>query len=436
MRKLIFPFVCLLLAIPCEADTFTNRETGEVFQGYATQRKRGNTTLVRIGNKQKPKYIYLGHYDVEWNYSGRRNQVTILPIKTQVGLVCETEAFEKAIEMASNQGPLCILIEVDTPGGRVDLMRRICDAITKANYCRTVAFVSGGEYGGAYSAGALIALACDHIYMAEGTAIGAAATILTSPSGTTDLKTAFGETIGEKLMSADRAYIATIAEQNGRSGLLAKAMVDKDIEVLEVIEDGHTVFIAPENKKKSQSVERVWSKKGSLLTLTAAEAVKCRMADKVVARMEQIISDLGLEKPRLVRNRDIIKARRQFESAQRKLKKANDDIDYLVKTVDSLRSRFYSVTSNYNREVNNLNDMIRYSSARYASAIESQKDLLEKISSKQDSLKSALLRSLRKLASKYKVKLSLGKYNPDLPVEEDVLNQEINSIDVIYKSLK
>ena len=77
--------------------------------------------------------------------------------------MCETEALEKAIEMASNQGPLCILIEVDTPGGSADLMRRICDAITKANNCRTVAFISGGEHGGAYSAGAIIALACDQM---------------------------------------------------------------------------------------------------------------------------------------------------------------------------------------------------------------------------------------------------------------------------------
>ena len=231
MKKLVFVFMCLLLANACLADTFTHRKTGKVFQGHATQKKTGNKTLVSIRNKKNPKYLNLTDYDVEWNQSGRRNQVIILPIKTKIKLKCETEVFEKAIEIASNHGPLFVLIEIDTPGGRVDLMKRICAAITKTDNCRTVAFVSGGKYGGAYSAGAIIALACDYIYMADGTSIGAATPILASSSDIKDLKSTYGETVGEKFMSAERAYIATLAEKNGRPGLLAKAMVDKDIEV-------------------------------------------------------------------------------------------------------------------------------------------------------------------------------------------------------------
>jgi membrane-bound ClpP family serine protease len=229
MKKPVFIITCLLITVYCAADTFTNRKTGEVIQGYATQEKRGSETLVRFGDKQATQYLNLIDYDIKWDTSGRRNQIIILPIKDSIELECETKAFEKVLKNASNQGPLLILIEIDTPGGRGDLMRRICDTIISADNCRTAAFVSGGEYGGAYSAGAIIAIACDYIYMADGTAIGAAAPIVISSSGVKDLNSVFGETAAEKFLSADRGYIATLAEQNGRSGLLAKAMVDKDI---------------------------------------------------------------------------------------------------------------------------------------------------------------------------------------------------------------
>jgi membrane-bound ClpP family serine protease len=336
MQKLTLLLTCLLLAVPSVGDTFTHRKTGEVFQGYTTQEKRGNKTLVRIGDKQAPEYLDLADYDVELNPSGRRNQVIILPIKTEVELECETEAFEKAIEIASNQGPLFILIEIDTPGGRVDLMKRICNAIIKTNNCRIVAFVSGGNYGGAYSAGAIIALACDYIYMADGTAIGAATPILVSSSEVKDLKSTFGEAVGEKLLSAERAYIASLAEQNGRPGLLAKAMVDKDIEVWEVIENGKTRFIEPENKKPEQTVVRVWSKKGSLLTLTAVEADQCGIADKVVTSRDELFAELAATKAKQVYNKDTLKAKQEFEKVQREFNEILLSISSVEKRVTNL----------------------------------------------------------------------------------------------------
>ncbi len=53
---------------------------------------------------------------------------------------------------------MLILVEIDTPGGRVDLAQRMCAAITKNADCDVIAFVKGGQYGGAISAGAAVAL--------------------------------------------------------------------------------------------------------------------------------------------------------------------------------------------------------------------------------------------------------------------------------------
>ena len=436
MRKLAMLFSFLILAVPCGADTFTHRETGAVFHGYATQSNRGDKTLVRIGDKHEPKYINPTDYHIEWNCLGRRNQIILLSIKNEINLICETETFERAIEAVSNQGPLIILIEIDTPGGSMDLTRRISAAITKTSNCRTVAFVCGGKYGGAYSAGAIIALACDYIYMKDATAIGAATGILVSSSDVKDIKSVYGETVGEKFLSAERAYIATLAEQNGRPGLLAKAMVDKDIEVLQVIENGNSIFIEPENKKAGQSPVRIWSQKGSLLTLTANEAVECGIADRLADTHKEIISDLRFENPQIIHDTEIVKARSRFEITERKFKRICDDIDYLQKEADTLQTQFNSVTEYYNREVDKLNNMVTSSSDAYHYAIESQEKLVKKIERKRNNLRSALFDALQKLTSKCKAAIALGKFYPDLHIDVEALKKEINSIRVLGRNIK
>ena len=422
MKKSIFIFTCLFLASYCFADTFTHSKTGEIFYGYATQKKRGTETLVCIKNKKEPRYLNLADYNIEWNYLGRKNEVVSLPIKTVIDLRCETEAFEKVIETASNHGPLFILIEIDTPGGRADLMEQICAAITKTNNCHTIAFVSGAKYGGAYSAGAIIALACDYIYMAEGTAIGAATPILSSSESIKDLKSVYGETVGEKMMSASRAYIATIAEKNGRPGLLAKAMVDKDIEVLEVIRNGETVFIEPESKKVNESVVKVWSKKGSLLTLTVTEAVQCGMADKTVGSLKGLISDLGSANVKIKRDNEIAKARRKFERSKQQLDRIYDEIDLHVKKINPLLEHANFLTKEYNR----LNNS-------YAS---NREKLMKSADAERKYTLSVLSDVLKRLISKYKVAIVLSQSHPDLEVDVAALEKEINSGEVQLKEIK
>jgi ATP-dependent protease ClpP protease subunit len=432
MKKLLFIIVCLLITVPCSADTFIHRGTGEVFQGYATQEKKGSKTLVRIGDKQVSKYIDLVDYDIEWNPSGRRNQIIVLPIKSEIELECETKAFEKAIRSASNQGPLLVLIEIDTPGGRGELMKRICDAIISTDNCRTVAFVSGGKYGGAYSAGAIIAIACDYIYMADGTAIGAAAPIVISSSGVKDVKSAFGKAAGEKFVSADRGYIAALAEQNGRSGLIAKAMVDSDIEVLEVVEDGNTIFIASKDKKGSQTVKKVLNERGKLLTLTAAEAVQYGIANKILNSMEGIVSEFGFEKPRIIYNQDVINVKREYENTKVKVKTIYDDIDLLQKDISVKLSKFQEVDRQYNKAVDILN---YYKSSRWYDE-RSQRKKVEELSSERSILKSALLRALRDLKLKYTALISLNNVYPDLHIDTERVNKEINTVDVMIGNIK
>ena len=323
-----FVLAILVFFSNCFADTFINRQTGERFNGYAIQKKRGNKTQVRI-EKKSPQYLNLRDYEIHYNHLGRKNKVFVFSIKGSVELICETEAFEKAIVLTANQGPLFILIEIDTPGGRVDLAQRICAAIIKTNNCRTVAFVSGDKFGGAFSAGVIIALACNKVYMRRATAIGAAAAYIQTASGPKEFEEVYGQQIGEKFNSVWSAYCSAIAERNNRPGLVVKAMVNKDIEVVEVAENGKRLFIDPKDKDPNQSVVRTCSSKGSLLTLTAVEAVRAGIADKVVASREELFIVLDASKAARARDTRVFRARKNFERMQRTMEKNLSSIRFL-----------------------------------------------------------------------------------------------------------
>jgi ATP-dependent protease ClpP protease subunit/archaellum component FlaC len=367
------------------------------------------------------KTINLSEYNVEWNFKGRRNHVIVLPVKNVIDLETETALFEKAIESASNQGPLFVVLAIDTPGGREDLMKRMCKAISKAGNCRTVAYICGGEYGGAYSAGAIISLACDYIYMADNTAIGAATPVVISSEGKVeDMKAKYGETVGEKFMSADRAFAAAVAEENGRSPALAKAMVDKDIRVVEVIEDGKKKCIEPKDKKPGQTVVRVWDESGKLLTLTAADAVECGLADGKADSIEELISALGAGGARVIQNSDNVKVKREFEKYKRDLDKIMKQSDRIEKEVERLTANANSLGKEWDKVNNNFN-------------IGNRKELMRKISQERQVVLRDLTRNLKEVISLYKEAIELSKRCPDLNLDVQSFEKAINSAQTHYK---
>ena len=383
----IFTFAVLAWQAGCFGDTFTPREEGEVLHGYATQQIVDNKTVVYTQEKGLV-HLDLAAYKVRRDQMGRRNNVIIIPIKEGIMLEIETEAFEKALVSASNKGPLFILVEIDTPGGRVDLAQRICGVITKMDNCETVAFICGGKYGGAYSAGAAIAFACDKIYMAKNTAIGAAAAVVQTPTGPVDVEKVYGETMEAKISSFWRGYLASLAEQNYRPGLLAMAMADKDIEVIEVDEDGRRIFLEPVNRKATQKVIHTWSKKGSLLTLPAADAARCGIADKVVNSRNDVLLDKEAIKATVVVNNDAQEATKKFKRVKLRFEKLMDSLDYRFKLAK-----------------------------------------LVKTSNRQ-------LKNLRGIISDYKNLIRLAKQYPDIPVSVAMLEERLNSVEALYESAK
>lgn len=338
IKKLQTPALTIFLTISvlsstCLADTFTNRRTKEVLHGYATSQTKGGETIVQAKEKGKLA-LNLSKWQITPNRLGRNNKVVILTIDESIFLEIEIQAFEKAIVKSADEGPLFILIEISTPGGQLDLVQRICGAITTANNCQVIAFIKGGKHRGAISGGAAVAFACDKIFIADDAVIGAASLVAKSGSGAKDVKKVFGEELGEKLVSSWRAHLASMAERHGRPGILAMAMADKDIEVIEVSEANRKLFIDPANKSLQQDLVHVWSKKGSLLTLAAQDAVKCGIADKFFNSREELIRYLQAENAKIVINRDLQNARLELERARKHISRLRKSLDLKTRQLE------------------------------------------------------------------------------------------------------
>lgn len=163
----------------------------------------------------------------------------------------------RAIKTAEAANASAIVLDIDTPGGRVDAAERIVDAVQGASI-PVYAFINPR----AYSAGAMIALAAKGIYMQPTGVVGAA----TPVDGE-------GTKASEKMVSAMRAAFRALAEARGVDPRLAEGMVDETIEIPDV------------------------KPAGVLLTLTAGEALRHGFAQDTARSLRDVAAAVGAANP-------------------------------------------------------------------------------------------------------------------------------------------
>lgn len=117
-----------------------------------------------------------------------------------------TLGLEKAKEASADY----VLLDLDTYGGAVDAADSIRTAILRYEK-PVIAYVNMQ----AASAGALISIACDSIYMKTGSSIGAATVVNQT-----------GEVMPDKYQSFMRGMMRSTAQANGRDPKIAEAMTD------------------------------------------------------------------------------------------------------------------------------------------------------------------------------------------------------------------
>ena len=170
---------------------------------------------------------------------------------------------QKAFERAYELGAGLMLIHMNTYGGMVDAADSIRTKILQSRIPVYV-FIDNN----AASAGALISIACDSIYMTEGANIGAATVVNQT-----------GEMVPDKYQSYMRSMMRSTAEASGRNPDVAEAMVDPSIFVAGI------------------------SDSGKVLTFTTSEAIQHGFCEGKASSLQEVLRLAGHENTQIIRHR-------------------------------------------------------------------------------------------------------------------------------------
>lgn len=191
------------------------------------------------------------------------HEVYMLRLDDEIGSTTWRHTREALAEAERDKASL-LVVHLNTYGGSVVHADSIRTALMRVNM-PVVAFVDNN----AASAGALIALACDSVYMRSGSSMGAVTVVNGSD----------GAAMPDKYQSYMRAMMRATAERHGhradstggwrRDPVIAEAMVDPRVEVAGLIDSTR------------------------VLTFTPEEAVRWGYADGMAESVDEVLSQLG-----------------------------------------------------------------------------------------------------------------------------------------------
>jgi len=167
---------------------------------------------------------------------------------------------QRAFKEAAESGADIVLIHMNTYGGLVDAADSIRTKILNSNIPVYV-YIDNN----AASAGALIAIACDSIYMTPAATIGAATVV--------DQE---GKVVPDKYQSYMRAMMRATAEANGRDPDIAQAMVDPRIKIENVIDSGRVI------------------------TFTSSEAMQNGFCENIANNVTEVLEKAGIDDYKIV----------------------------------------------------------------------------------------------------------------------------------------
>lgn len=362
MMKRMFCLLSLLaLAAPLAADTFKHLDSGETFHGFRTTKQASGRTLVYRADQNKFTPLDLTEYQVSYGPEGRKDSVMVVSVAKPEILLSEvvSQMVTDSIQKAADTGTRMIVVQIDSPGGNGAYMKNIAQTIVNVRQmtgCPVAAYISGGEYGGAFSAAAVLALACDKIYIAPNAAIGTVGPLTTAAMRNEEYMDSIN-TFSPDSLATYSTYAASLATAEDRSPVLAKALVDKSVTALEVRDIQGSIAVVEESQRtNAQTVVRVVSEGisssptpadpagviqnfGKLLNLTAAEAVRLRMADKIVSAYPEILADMGLSDVQTVRAPGVEDTIQKFNAARRNLSQLMAGIQQNESRVTVLREQ-------------------------------------------------------------------------------------------------
>ena len=213
-----------------------------------------------------------------------KSTITLAELHGTVGVQLE-EFARNVITDSNSRNDSLIIFELDTPGGLVEAMRGIVQAILASRVPVAVWVPPGGR---AASAGAFIVQAAHIAAMSPGTNIGAAHPV-----------TAGGEDIGNdtmtsKVMNDLKAQMRSVVQLRGRNQDIAEQMIDDSISLTatEALKAKAIDVIAPDASSLIKAVQgrRVKSGSSSATLSLDDEVVITRAGMSLTERIIQFVS--------------------------------------------------------------------------------------------------------------------------------------------------
>lgn len=194
------------------------------------------------------------------NASGKKSIVYQIDIREEIAPGTARKV-SIGLKKAQDAKADLVLIHLNTYGGLLDAADSIRTSLLNADM-PVIVFIDNN----AASAGALISIACNRIYMRKGGSIGAATVVNQNT-----------EALPDKYQSYMRSMMRSTAEARGRDPRVAEAMVDARIAIPGVNDSG------------------------KVLTLTGTEAMKLNYCDGLAESREEVIMLAGITDYELIR---------------------------------------------------------------------------------------------------------------------------------------
>lgn len=187
-------------------------------------------------------------------------KVFVLELRDEVG-ASMARYVDRGFAAAVEQKAELIILHLDTYGGRIDYADSVRADILNSEIPTAVLIDRN-----AGSAGALISIACDSIYMVPAASIGAATVV----DGNT------GEAAIDKYQSYWRAVMRATAEAKGRDPKIAEKMVDEKLEIPGL------------------------SPVGQVITFTNSDAIENGYCEGTKKNIDEVIAAFGIKSPQVV----------------------------------------------------------------------------------------------------------------------------------------
>ena len=217
----------------------------------------------------------------------------IIDLAGEIGPGLEQYVFRK-LDAAKEAGADLVVVEIDSPGGRLIESLEIAERLAKVDWAHTVAYVPENAFSGA----AVASLGCDEIVMGPNANWGDAGAILRDEKS-------FFHYVPEKFLSGFTGKLRSLAQAKGRPPALAEAIADKSMKVFHVRslpKAGQPMQETYISEREFKASPDEWKKLGEVatsgndrfLTLTGTEAEKCGLAKFLVANREELAKHYGV----------------------------------------------------------------------------------------------------------------------------------------------